>query len=301
MKENENPLVSFLSLTYNHSKFIEDTITGALSQDYPNIEIIISDDASPDGTYEVMKQYIQKHPTDKNIRLNGNEKNMGLVPHLNYLMENFVHGDIVVLAGGDDISLPNRVSETVDVFLSDDSIKMVTGQMIRINAEGEEIEQVPPMADGKYYMDDEYIRSLTFMCGAPGMAFRREVWDTFGPLLRECPTEDSALRLRALLLGDIYVSPSVFIKYRIHEHNISRPGNIYNLKTSGIVAQYRLDLLRAQELHFVSEGKVERLKKKITLYERYRNVSAKKEGKPWLVRGIIKMIQQMLQKRANRL
>lgn len=301
MKENENPLVSFVSLTYNHAKFIEDTIAGALSQDYPNMEIIISDDASPDGTYEVMQRYLREHPTDKNIRLNCNEINMGLVAHLNYLTENFAHGDIVVLAGGDDISLPNRVRETVDVFLSDDSIKMVTGQMIRINAEGEKIEQVPPMADGKYYLDNGYIQSLTFMCGAPGMAFRREVWDKFGPLLQECPTEDSILRFRSLLMGAIYVSPSVYIKYRIHENNISRPENTKNLKTIGLVSQLQHDLNVAKNQQLVSEAVANRLEKKIAIFKLYRNIGIVKYGKPKIVRGLIRIPQMILQKMITRI
>lgn len=296
MKRNEIPLISFVSLTYNHAKFVEDTIAGALSQDYPNMEIIISDDASPDCTYEVMQRCLREHPTDKNIRLNCNEKNMGLVPHLNYLMENFVHGDIVVLAGGDDISLPNRVSETVEIFRSDESIKMVTGQMIRINAEGEKIEQVPPMADGKYCLDDGYIQSLTFMCGAPGMAFRREVWDKFGSLLKECPTEDSVLRLRALMLGEIFVSPNAFIKYRIHENNISRQSNTKNLKTSGLIAQLNHDLSVAQEKRMISASTAKRLKKKIAIFKTYRNLGILKYGKPKIVRGLIRIPQMILQK-----
>ncbi len=289
-------MVTVVVCTYNHARFIEDAIAGALLQDYPNLEIIISDDCSPDGTYEVMKQYMRNHPTDKHIILNGNKKNMGLVPHLNYLMQNLVHGDIVVLAGGDDISMPHRVSETVEVFKRDESIKMVTGQMERINAAGEPIEQVPPMADGKYYMGDSYIRSLTFMCGAPGMAFRREVWDTFDPLLKECPTEDSVLRFRALLMGALYVSPNIFIKYRVHENNISRPSNMSNLKTSGLVAQLKHDLMIATERGMVSDSLAKRLEKKIAIFKYNRNLGILKYGKPKIVRGIIKIPQIILQK-----
>lgn len=299
MNNMEYPLVSFVAFTYNHAKFIEDTIAGALSQDYPNLEIIISDDCSPDGTYEVMKQYMRNHPTDKHIILNGNKKNMGLVPHLNYLMQNLVHGDIVVLAGGDDISMPHRVSETVEVFKRDESIKMVTGQMERINAAGDPIEQVPPMANGKYYMDDAYIRSLTFMCGAPGMAYRREVWDIFGSLLKECPTEDSALRFRALCMGAIYVSPNNFIKYRVHENNISRPSNIYNLKTQGIVAQLRHDLKLAEDKKLISQELAGRLEKKIKLYERSREIAAAKMKKPLFIRAYYKVLQRFVAKQVR--
>ena len=49
------PLVSFCILTYNQEKFIEDAIKGALSQEYDNLEIIISDDGSTDRTYDIAK------------------------------------------------------------------------------------------------------------------------------------------------------------------------------------------------------------------------------------------------------
>lgn len=46
MNKKTYPLVSFVSLAYNHARFIEDAIAGALSQDYPNLEIIMKDDGS---------------------------------------------------------------------------------------------------------------------------------------------------------------------------------------------------------------------------------------------------------------
>ena len=288
------PFVSFVSLTYNHAKFIEDTITGALSQDYPNMEIIISDDASPDGTYNVMTKYLREHPTNKNIILNCNEKNMGLVPHLNYVMQNFVHGDIIVLAGGDDISLSQRVSDTVKLFSDDKTIMMVTGQMERINALGERIEQVTPITDGAYHLNDEYIQSLTFMCGAPGMALRREVWDTFGPLLKKCPTEDSTLRFRAMLLGGIVVSSETYIKYRKHDHNLT--GAIYKLSTKGIVAQYRKDLECAFEMGLVNLATQKRLERKIKCYALERTIASAKQGKPRWMRAPFKLAQLICHK-----
>ena len=117
MDKHNYPLVSYVVQTYNHAKFAEDAMASALSQDYPNLEIIISDDASSDGTFDILQHYLQKHPTDKKIVLNRNEKNMGVVPHLNHLVHHFAHGDIIILTGGDDISLPDRVSISVEKML----------------------------------------------------------------------------------------------------------------------------------------------------------------------------------------
>ena len=60
---NKKPLVSFLCATYNQKDFIAQTIEGFLMQkvDFP-IEIIIHDDASTDGTAEIIKSYEARHP-----------------------------------------------------------------------------------------------------------------------------------------------------------------------------------------------------------------------------------------------
>lgn len=296
-KEKQLPLVSFVALTYNHADFVEDTLAGALSQDYPNLEIIISDDASPDGTYDILQNLVKKLDKKEQVILNHNVNNLGGIPHLNYVISNFVHGDIIVLAGGDDISMPHRVSETVCMLNSDDSIMAVSGQMLRIDKFGRQMQiQLSAIKQGKYSLDNEYIKTISFMCGGAGLAFRKIVWDTFGALKDICPTEDSTIRLRALMMGNLFVSPNTFIKYRIHDHNISRPENIYNLKTHGIVNQYSSDVQLAMELGLISNDFGKRLEKKILLYEKDRNLAACKVGKPRLIRGWYKIQQEIVQK-----
>lgn len=58
-----DPLVSVLILTYNHEKYIRDAVEGCLEQktDF-HYEIIVHDDASTDGTTEIIKKYVDKYP-----------------------------------------------------------------------------------------------------------------------------------------------------------------------------------------------------------------------------------------------
>lgn len=294
-KEKQVPLVSFVVLTYNHADFVKDTIDSALSQDYPNLEIIISDDKSTDSTFSIAKQYVDSRTFQHRVILNCNSENLGLVPHLNFVINNLVHGDIIVIAGGDDISMPCRVSESVAILHSNDSIFAVTGQLIRIDKNGNTKKaQSTVIKDGLYSLNDEYINSIPFMCGGAGLAFRKEVWQTFDSLLSICPTEDSTMRFRALLLGFIYVSPNVFIKYRIHDNNISRLDNIYNLQTHGIITQYKHDLETAEKLNLIAIDVSKRLKRKILIYKLDRNISAFKLCRPLMIRGFCKLLQGIL-------
>lgn len=107
------PLVTFALLGYRQEDLIEAAIESAFSQDYPHLEVILSDDASPDRTFEKMEEAAASFRGSHRIRLNRNAENIGLLPHLYKVME-LARGELVVVAAGDDISYPNRVSKLVE-------------------------------------------------------------------------------------------------------------------------------------------------------------------------------------------
>jgi len=296
--ERQLPFVSFVILTYNHAEFINDALDGAFSQEYSNMEIIVSDDASPDKTFEVIQQYLRDHPTNKKICINRNRNNLGLVPHINYLMNNLVHGDIVVFAGGDNVSFPNRVTDSVAIFEENSSTVAVTGQAVIIDGQGNITGDFNCVGEGIYSLNDEYIRKTSFMCGGVGPAYRKkEVWEQFGALHPSCPTEDSTLRLRALLCGQMVVSDKLFSKYRIHGNNMSIGPNVYKLKSRKIASQYLRDLKVAQELSLQPRAIIKRLYRKAWLYYIDRQFSyAMSKTKYKYLKYSIKKLQKAIRK-----
>lgn len=104
------PLVSIAILTYNSSKFIAEAIESAMSQDYPNIEIVISDDASTDNTIDILAQYAADYPNK--IRVLTNEINTG--PVNNWFKCIWACcGEYIVALAGDDKFLPSIVHKQV--------------------------------------------------------------------------------------------------------------------------------------------------------------------------------------------
>lgn len=240
---SDKPLATLFIVFYNQENFVEDAVKGALSQTYENLEIILSDDCSSDRTFDEIKKCIKEYIGPHKIIINRNEKNMGLVPHINKVLFDLSHGDYLFANGGDDVSLPNRIADGIDYFIKDKSISGLTLASIYIDGNGKETKRMHLEKDRRYSISDRnYLSSKSFMCGMGMFAFKRDVLSVFGPLNDNCQTEDSCLRFRALLLGDVVASAKYGVKYRIHGNNISIGNAIYKLKTHPIADQYRKDL-----------------------------------------------------------
>ena len=78
----KQPLVSVCIPTYNNADYIEETMRSVLNQTYQNIELIIVDDQSEDGTVQVVKNV-----KDPRVKLFINEKNLGMSGNWNHCME----------------------------------------------------------------------------------------------------------------------------------------------------------------------------------------------------------------------
>lgn len=100
----EFPLVSIMIPTYNQEAYISDAIESALAQDYPNLEVVVTDDCSTDHTAEVVKQYL----TDSRLKYHRNTKNLGRVGNYHNTLYNVASGEWVVNLDGDDYFTDNK-------------------------------------------------------------------------------------------------------------------------------------------------------------------------------------------------
>jgi glycosyltransferase involved in cell wall biosynthesis len=95
---NNLPLVSILIPTYNREKYIERCITSAIQQDYPNLEIIVSDNASTDRTSEIINKFI----ADKRFKYIRNTNNIGLFDNWYKLLYELANGEFGIILPDDD-------------------------------------------------------------------------------------------------------------------------------------------------------------------------------------------------------
>lgn len=114
----DRPVVTFAIFTYNHENYIREALAGALSQTYTPLEIIVSDDASHDQTFSVIKSVVENYSGSHQIRIIKYQTNNGTVNHL-IRTARVAKGKLLVLAAGDDISYSSRTQKIVDAWLKE--------------------------------------------------------------------------------------------------------------------------------------------------------------------------------------
>ncbi len=116
---NNFPKVSVMIVTFNQKHLINETIDSVLAQDYENLEIVVADDASTDGTQEVLKAYEREYPGKFVLVLN--EKNLGITGNCNAALK-ACSGELIAALGGDDVFLPGKISQQVRLFVADPEV-----------------------------------------------------------------------------------------------------------------------------------------------------------------------------------
>lgn len=125
INNNSNkPLVSIITVVLNNKKFLEKSILSVLNQKYKNIELIIIDGGSTDGTLDIVKKYKSK------INFLISEKDNGLYDAMNKGIKNS-KGSIIGILNSDDIYYSNAISTAVNYFINNKNIDFLFGGVIK--------------------------------------------------------------------------------------------------------------------------------------------------------------------------
>jgi len=224
---NDHPLVTFALLAYKQEEFIREAVDGAFAQTYPRLEIILSDDCSPDHTYEIMQEMAATYKGPHTIRLNRNERNLGVCGHVNRLF-GLAEGKFVVLAAGDDISLPERTTRLVSAWeetnFADCSVESEL-EVVSKDLTSLHIHELTPK--DILTKEERYARLQAIMdrreTGIHGAAHgcSIKVQNFFGPLPQDGLYEDFTFTLRSLMMGGIKIVKGPLVKYRRHQDNLT--------------------------------------------------------------------------------
>lgn len=130
--DQNKPKVSIGLAVYNGGTFLQEAIDSILAQTYTNFELIISDNASTDGTEELCKAYAAR---ENRIRYYRNETNIGGANNENRTVL-LAQGEYFRWAAHDDKIAPDLLARCVDVLDREPSIVVCSSMVIEINENG---------------------------------------------------------------------------------------------------------------------------------------------------------------------
>jgi len=285
----ERPLVTFALFAYNQEEYIREAIEGALSQTYEPLEIILSDDCSSDRTFEIMQVMAAKYRGPHNIHVRRNEFNMGLSNHVNKVFDNS-HGRIFIIAAGDDVSLPTRTDISVSLFNKHKNASSVLLSADLINSHGDVIGEkfINKEGDECSLQNIQDLLSWRHTTFGASRAIKRTVYTAFGELNSNCPTEDTPLLLRSLILGDNVKCRTKGIKYRKHDSNLSSIESIMGMDLGAIYSQYLDDVDKASCENLAPESVLKRIRNWILVDRKVREIKlAVASGSSYKLSGLI--------------
>lgn len=128
-----NPLVTVICLCHNHRRFLRQSIESVLNQTYKNLQIILVDDASADGSQEELKEIAKENPNVEMVLL---PQNLGNCKAFNVGWRK-AKGDFIIDFATDDVMLPMHIEKAVDHFQKlDDNYGVVFSDATFIDENG---------------------------------------------------------------------------------------------------------------------------------------------------------------------
>lgn len=211
--DGARPLVSILLITYRQRDTVGDALRGALAQTWQPLEIIASDDASGDGTWEALCAAAEAYAGPHRLRLNRNDRNLGIGAHLSRLAQ-MARGELLVVAAGDDVSLPQRVQRIVEAWLAHDRRPdLIASALADIDAQGRVHGEIVPDDLARYTSLTQWAAEPPHVVGA-AQAWTRRLFERFGPLPPGTVAEDLVMVFRALGSGGAITLREPLVQYR---------------------------------------------------------------------------------------
>ena len=216
------PLISVIVTSYNYGRYLEAAIQSAVSQDYPNLELIVTDNASTDDSWEI----VQRFAGSARMRAFRQPENIGARANYDFGLAQ-ARGEFIAYLSADDYLLPGHFSRLADLLARHPDVDLPYTDYITVLENGEICRRVPhPGSLNADYvgMRNEFAELLAFgpyQCLGTVM-FRRTLLDEVGPYDTELLADDFEFFVRLAKLGRKFAyinTPS--IAFREHPASLS--------------------------------------------------------------------------------
>jgi glycosyltransferase involved in cell wall biosynthesis len=242
----EYPLVSIVTPSYNQARYLEATLRSVLEQDYPNIEYLVVDGASTDGSVEIIRRYANRLTSWISEKDSGQPEavNKGLMR---------ARGEFVGWLNSDDIYLPGAVSAAIKVFQSHPEAGLVYGDAQAIDADGKPFNL---MRARQYTLAD--LMAFNIIC-QPAAFMRRAILNEVGNLNPSYHLlMDNLLWMCMAQKAPIVYAPQTWAAARYHDQAKNRTrGAAYGREARVLIADLQSrsefsDLIRSDKKHILA-------------------------------------------------
>jgi glycosyltransferase involved in cell wall biosynthesis len=202
--------ISVITPSFNQSQFLEKTIQSVVSQQYPNLEYIIIDGGSSDGSVEIIKKY------EKYLAFWCSEKDKGMYHAIQKGFEKST-GDILTWINSDDLLFPNSLKRANEIFNRYSQVEWLGGSTCRID---ENSDVVYVSAPRKWNRFNYYLGDFKFI-QQEGTFWRRSLWEKAGGCINTSYqlAGDLDLWLRFFRYADFYALCAPLGCFRVRKEN----------------------------------------------------------------------------------
>jgi glycosyltransferase involved in cell wall biosynthesis len=204
------PRISIITPSYNQAQFIEQTINSVLDQYYPDLEYIVMDGGSTDGTLDILHKYDGRLTWFSEIdRGQSDAINKGLVK---------ATGDVIAFLNSDDLYEPGALLAVGNYFARHPEVSWLTGWCRTVDSRGKEIRKISTFYKQFWLLLRSYTALLVLdYISQPATFWRREVLEkvgNFDETLQFAMDYDYSLRVGRHY--KLFVLPRYLARFRVH-------------------------------------------------------------------------------------
>lgn len=219
------PMISVVIPSYNHEHFIAQAIESVLHQSYPNIELIVIDDGSQDGSVDVIRSYQDQRLTCII------QENAGAHQAINRGLQ-MAKGDYLAILNSDDSYLPRRFERMMTEMKKHDNVAFACSYIQVIDSEGNVLgikegwhnmdSWLVPHPELSYKSSDDFDRNLimtNFTATTSNFLFSKSLYQKIGGMRNLRYVHDWDFALRAAQVANCMIVDQPLMRYRVHGTN----------------------------------------------------------------------------------
>ena len=264
-----HPLISIVLCTYNGELYLEEQLNSILNQTYPNIEVIVSDDASTDATKRILKEYEQRNK----FKIYYQPTNLGYIHNFAFALSK-ANGAFIALSDQDDIWQPNKIETLHGCF--EEADLLVYSNSLLIDESGNSMQK--KLSDIRNMYSGRNTKSFFLFNVVWGHALmiHRRLLQHVLPIPTSIP-HDIWFAYKAASISGIRYCDQVLTHYRQHQKAYTTTLMPKNVQTRTMTKRYK-DYLK--QLHWLAVMKAHSSSEEKAFYEQfYRLFKEKERGK----------------------